>query len=110
MGLTCASCPWLNETLEEHTEKVMSKLDIHDRVELTRFAIREGLAKVLSSKPRPHRPLRKRVNYPISIPDDYGWRPAAKPHGDLGQLLYDGMSQILLRGRRLVGKAITGIP
>lgn len=32
------------KTVEGHAEKLMSKLDIHDRVELTRFAIREGLA------------------------------------------------------------------
>jgi len=32
------------KTVEGHSEKLMSKLDIHDRVELTRFAIREGLA------------------------------------------------------------------
>ncbi|MBI1373084.1 MAG: response regulator [Phycisphaera sp.] len=31
------------KTVEGHTEKVMNKLDIHDRVELARFAIREGL-------------------------------------------------------------------
>jgi len=32
------------KTVEGHTHKVMSKLDIHDRVELARYAIREGLA------------------------------------------------------------------
>ncbi len=32
------------KTVEGHVEKVMNKLDIHDRVELARFAIREGLA------------------------------------------------------------------
>ena len=32
------------KTVEGHAEKVMSKLDIHDRVDLARFAIREGLA------------------------------------------------------------------
>lgn len=32
------------KTVEGHAEKLMNKLDIHDRVELTRFAIREGLA------------------------------------------------------------------
>ncbi|MEM1107561.1 MAG: response regulator transcription factor [Planctomycetota bacterium] len=30
-------------TVDKHVEKLMNKLDIHDRVELTRFAIREGL-------------------------------------------------------------------
>lgn len=32
------------KTIEHHSASVMRKLDIHDRVELTRFAIREGLA------------------------------------------------------------------
>ena len=32
------------KTVEGHAEKLMKKLDIHDRVELTRFAIRERLA------------------------------------------------------------------
>ncbi|NGX17387.1 response regulator transcription factor [Wenzhouxiangella sp. XN24] len=32
-----------NKTVEQHCEHLMHKLDIHDRVELTRFAIREGL-------------------------------------------------------------------
>ncbi|MFQ5429793.1 MAG: LuxR C-terminal-related transcriptional regulator, partial [Phycisphaerae bacterium] len=32
------------KTVEHHTTRLMAKLDIHDRVELTRFAIREGLA------------------------------------------------------------------
>ena len=32
------------KTIEGHTERLMKKLKIHDRVELTRFAIREGLA------------------------------------------------------------------
>lgn len=32
------------KTVENHTTRLMDKLDIHDRVELTRFAIREGLA------------------------------------------------------------------
>ncbi len=32
------------KTVEGHAQKVMDKLDIHDRVELARFAIREGLA------------------------------------------------------------------
>jgi DNA-binding NarL/FixJ family response regulator len=31
-------------TIERHSDRLMNKLDIHDRVELTRFAIREGLA------------------------------------------------------------------
>lgn len=31
------------KTVENHAASVMSALDIHDRVELTRFAIREGL-------------------------------------------------------------------
>ena len=33
------------KTVDRHTVNLMTKLDIHDRVELTRFAIREGLAK-----------------------------------------------------------------
>jgi DNA-binding NarL/FixJ family response regulator len=32
------------KTVEKHTDNLMQKLDIHDRVELARFAIREGLA------------------------------------------------------------------
>lgn len=32
------------KTVSRHTENLMDKLDIHDRVELARFAIREGLA------------------------------------------------------------------
>jgi len=32
------------KTVNNHTTHVMAKLDIHDRVELARFAIREGLA------------------------------------------------------------------
>ena len=32
------------KTVEGHAERLMSKLDIHDRVALARFAIREGLA------------------------------------------------------------------
>ncbi len=32
------------KTVSNHTTHVMDKLDIHDRVELSRFAIREGLA------------------------------------------------------------------
>lgn len=31
-------------TIDSHVRNIMEKLDIHDRVELTRFAIREGLA------------------------------------------------------------------
>ncbi len=31
-------------TVNRHTSSLMNKLDIHDRVELSRFAIREGLA------------------------------------------------------------------
>ncbi len=31
-------------TIDKHVENLMRKLDIHDRVELTRYAIREGLA------------------------------------------------------------------
>jgi len=33
-------------TVNRHASSLMNKLDIHDRVELTRFAIREGLAGV----------------------------------------------------------------
>ncbi len=33
-------------TVERHSDRLMKKLDIHDRVELARFAIREGLAEV----------------------------------------------------------------
>jgi DNA-binding NarL/FixJ family response regulator len=32
------------KTVENHCTNLMNKLDIHDRVELTRFAIREGIA------------------------------------------------------------------
>ena len=32
------------KTVNRHTENLMGKLEIHDRVELARFAIREGLA------------------------------------------------------------------
>lgn len=32
------------KTVDRHSANLMSKLEIHDRVELTRFAIREGLA------------------------------------------------------------------
>lgn len=32
------------KTVNRHTENLMRKLEIHDRVELTRFAIREGLS------------------------------------------------------------------
>ena len=31
-------------TIDKHVENIMRKLDIHDRVDLARFAIREGLA------------------------------------------------------------------
>ena len=31
------------KTVDRHCSNLMDKLDIHDRVELTRFAIREGL-------------------------------------------------------------------
>ena len=31
------------KTIESHSARVMDKLDIHDRVELARYAIREGL-------------------------------------------------------------------
>ena len=34
------------KTVDGHREKIMEKLDIHDRAELVRFAIREGLAEV----------------------------------------------------------------
>lgn len=34
-----------DKTVHCHSIKLMTKLDIHDRVELTRFAIREGLAR-----------------------------------------------------------------
>jgi DNA-binding NarL/FixJ family response regulator len=34
------------KTVDNHSASLMSKLDIHDRVELARFAIREGLAEV----------------------------------------------------------------
>ena len=34
------------KTVDKHTENLMRKLRIHDRVELTRFAIREGLVRV----------------------------------------------------------------
>ncbi len=32
-----------SKTIHKHCNNIMAKLDIHDRVELTRFAIREGL-------------------------------------------------------------------
>lgn len=32
------------KTVSTHTERLMDKLDLHDRVALTRFAIREGIA------------------------------------------------------------------
>ena len=31
------------KTVEKHCDHVMDKLDIHDRVKLARYAIREGL-------------------------------------------------------------------
>ncbi|MGB2985498.1 MAG: response regulator transcription factor [Phycisphaerae bacterium] len=34
------------KTVENHCTNLMNKLDIHDRVELTRFAIREGIVQV----------------------------------------------------------------
>lgn len=34
-----------SRTIDNHRTNIMNKLDIHDRVELTRFAIREGLAR-----------------------------------------------------------------
>ncbi len=34
------------KTVEKHTENLMRKLDIHDRVELARFAIREQLVRL----------------------------------------------------------------
>ncbi|MGE5154780.1 MAG: response regulator [Bdellovibrio bacteriovorus] len=34
------------KTVDHHCQHVMEKLDLHDRVELTRFAIREGLVSV----------------------------------------------------------------
>ena len=35
-----------HRTVDNHTTRIMNKLDIHSRVELTRFAIREGLDQV----------------------------------------------------------------
>ncbi len=32
-----------SKTVDKHCTNLMSKLDIHDRVELSRYAIREGL-------------------------------------------------------------------
>ncbi|MGB5591380.1 MAG: LuxR C-terminal-related transcriptional regulator, partial [Gammaproteobacteria bacterium] len=32
------------KTVEKHCDHIMEKLDIHDRVQLARFAIREGLS------------------------------------------------------------------
>jgi DNA-binding NarL/FixJ family response regulator len=32
------------KTVEHHTSSLMNKLGVHDRVELARYAIREGLA------------------------------------------------------------------
>jgi len=34
------------KTVERHSDSLMNKLDIHDRVELTRFALREGLVEL----------------------------------------------------------------
>ena len=34
------------KTVESHTTKLMAKLDLHNRVELTRFAIREQISHV----------------------------------------------------------------
>jgi DNA-binding NarL/FixJ family response regulator len=34
------------KTVEKHSQNLMGKLDIHDRVELTHFAIREGLVEI----------------------------------------------------------------
>jgi DNA-binding NarL/FixJ family response regulator len=34
------------KTVDHHCQHVMEKLDLHDRVELTRFAIREGLVTI----------------------------------------------------------------
>jgi DNA-binding NarL/FixJ family response regulator len=33
------------KTVQNHADRMMQKIDIHDRVELARFAIREGLVK-----------------------------------------------------------------
>ena len=33
------------KTVQNHADRMMQKIDIHDRVELARFAIREGLIK-----------------------------------------------------------------
>jgi DNA-binding NarL/FixJ family response regulator len=33
-------------TIDNHKARIMAKLDIHDKVELTRFAVREGIASV----------------------------------------------------------------
>ena len=41
-GALCRSA----KTIDGHREKIMEKLDIHDRGELVRFAIREGMAEV----------------------------------------------------------------
>ena len=35
-----------SKTVDNHKSNIMAKLDIHDRVELARFAFREGLAAV----------------------------------------------------------------
>jgi len=34
------------KTVDSHVTNLMVKLDIHDRVELTRFAIREGVVQL----------------------------------------------------------------
>jgi two-component system response regulator NreC len=34
------------KTIDGHRESIMEKLSIHDRAELVRFAIREGLVEV----------------------------------------------------------------
>jgi DNA-binding NarL/FixJ family response regulator len=34
------------KTVDGHREQIMNKLDIHDRGELVRFAIREGLVEM----------------------------------------------------------------
>ena len=41
-GVMCLSV----KTIDNHSTNLMGKLDIHDRVELARYAIREGLASV----------------------------------------------------------------
>ena len=34
-----------DKTVDHHCSNIMTKLDIHDRVELARFAVREGLVR-----------------------------------------------------------------